>query len=90
MEQLNLFEMNTDELDAYKTKFQLLDQVKIELVDESVDSELHNFRKYYEPFLIGKVGEVIRIIPSKQKCSYEVDIYGEKRIFEECELKWNG
>lgn len=95
MEQLNLFDIHNEERQIEETKnsratFQLYDQVKIILVDEEIDSELHNFRKYYEPFMIGKVGEIIKVISSKGKFSYEVDVYGEKRIFDECELRWNG
>ena len=73
------------------TQFQVMDKVKIVLISEELDSETHNYRKYYEPHFIGKVGEVTKVIvSSKGKVTYEVDVYGEKSIFEEAELLWIG
>ena len=73
------------------TQLQVMDKVKIVLISEELDSETHNYRKYYEPHLIGKVGEITNVIvSSKGKVTYEVDVYGEKSIFEEAELLWIG
>ena len=72
-------------------QFQLMDKVKIVLISEDLDSETHNYRKYYEPHLIGKVGEITNVhVSSRGKVTYEVDVYGEKSIFEEGELLWIG
>ena len=73
------------------TQLQVTDKVKIVLISEEVDSETHNYRKYYEPHLIGKVGEITNVfVSSRGKVTYEVDVYGEKSIFEEAELLWIG
>ena len=63
MEQLNLFDVVIDEevkqpsIEAekpvVKSKFQVMDKVKITLINEQIDSETHHYRKYYEPHLIG-------------------------------------
>lgn len=75
------------QLNQKTTQLQVMHKVKIVLISEEVDSETHNFRKYYEPHLIGKVGEITNVyISSKGKASYEVDVYGQKSIFEEAEL----
>lgn len=77
--------------DQETTRFQVMDKVKVVLISEELDSETHNYRKYYEPYLIGKIGEITNIIVStKGKVTYEVDVYGEKSIFEEAELLWIG
>ena len=71
--------------------FHVMDKVKIVLISEELDSETHNYRKYYEPHLIGKVGEISDILVSSTgKKTYEVDVYGQKSIFEEAELLWIG
>ena len=73
------------------TQLQVTDKVKIVLISEEFDSETHNYRKYYEPHLIGKVGEITNVfVSSRGKVTYEVDVYGEKSIFEEAELLWIG
>ena len=73
------------------TQLQVGDKVKIVLISEEVDSETHNYRKYYEPHLIGKVGEITNVhVSTRGKVTYEVDVYGEKSIFEEAELLWIG
>ena len=74
-----------------KTHFQVMDKVKIILISEEVDSEIHNYRKYYEAHLIGKIGEITNIyISTRGKVSYEVQVYREKSLFEEAELQWIG
>lgn len=74
-----------------KTQFQVMDKVKIILISEEVDSETHNYRKYYEAHLIGKTGEITNVyISTRGKVSYEVQVYGEKSLFEEAELQWIG
>ena len=74
-----------------KTQFQVMDKVKIILISEEVDSETHNYRKYYEAHLIGKIGEITNVyVSTRGKVSYEVQVYGEKSLFEEAELQWIG
>jgi hypothetical protein len=71
------------------TELQVGDQVKTILIDEAVDSETHNYRKYYEPHLIGKVGEILSIKEKRNGLkTYEVNIYGTIAYFEEAELIW--
>lgn len=102
MEQLNLFDYQNEKEEISMQKqtsleeqqtavIQVGDQVKIRLIDEEVDSELHNYRKYYEPHFIGKVGEVSKIIVEKNgKKTYEVTIFGTVSYFEGKELVWIG
>ena len=78
-------------LDLETTQFQLMDKVKIILISEEVDSETHNYRKYYEAHLIGKIGEITNVyVSTRGKVTYEVQVYGEKSLFEESELQWIG
>lgn len=73
------------------SQFKVGDQVKIILITEALDSETHHYRKYYEPHLIGKVGEVTKVVKKKNnQFSYEVNIYGTVSYFEEAELVWIG
>lgn len=91
VEQLNLFELEIENTEKSDAKYQVMDKVKIILIDEELDSETHHYRKYYEPHLIGKVGEITGI--SKKKSghyTYEVDFYGTTAYFEEVELVWIG
>lgn len=91
MKQLNLFELEVENPEESGVKLQLMDKVKIILIDEQLDSETHHYRKYYEPHLIGKVGQITGI--SKKKSghyTYEVNIYGTTAYFEEVELVWIG
>ena len=79
------------ESDHETPQFQVMDKVKIILISEEIDNETHNYRKYYEAHLIGKVGEITNVhVSSKGKITYEVDVYGEKSIFDEAELQWIG
>ena len=84
MVQLNIFEV---EQEQYKLKFRLMDYVKIKLIDEHIDSETYHYRKYYEPHIINKVGEITNIqISESGAITYEVTIYGEKYYLLEQEL----
>lgn len=77
--------------DIQDSQFKLGDQVKIILIKETLDSETHHYRKYYEPHLIGKVGEVTKVVKKKNnQFSYEVNVYGTESSFEEAELVWIG
>lgn len=84
MRQLNLFDL---EFEQYQPKFQLMDTVKVILIDEQLDSETYHYRKFYEAHIINKVGEItnIHIIPAGI-ITYEVDIYGAKYYLLEEEL----
>ena len=82
--QLNLFEL---EQEQYKLKFQLMDYVKVKLIEEHIDSETHHYRKYYEPHIINKGGEITNIqISENGTITYEVTIYGKKYYLLEQEL----
>lgn len=88
MEQLNLFDVF---IEQGETKFQLMDRVKVQLIDEQIDSETHHYRKYYEGHILNKVGEITNInISESQQVTYEVDIYGTKYYLLEQELIWIG
>ena len=83
MEQMSLFQL-VDEV--RKPKFLVLEQVKVKLIDEEIDSETHHYRKFYEPHIVNKVGEVQQIIVTTHAITYEVDIYGTKYYLLEEEL----
>ena len=88
MEQLDLFQ---SVLEEHQPKFNVLDKVKVLLIPEEIDSELHNYRKYYEPHVLNKVGEITNILVNeKNVATYEVDIYGSKYYLLEQELRWLG
>lgn len=85
LEQLSLFDIISNEV---KAKFQLLDKVKVQLIDEKLDSETHHYRKHYEPHILNKVGEITNVhINEKKIVTYEVDIYGAKYYLLEEELQ---
>ncbi|MBM7667038.1 hypothetical protein JOC25_003565 [Solibacillus kalamii] len=83
MRQLNLFEL---EFEQHQPKFQLMDTVKVILIDEQLDSETYHYRKFYEAHIINKVGEITNIHISPAGVTYEVDIYGAKYYLLEEEL----
>ncbi|WP_234417394.1 MULTISPECIES: hypothetical protein [unclassified Lysinibacillus] len=85
---MSLFDVHSEQV---KTNFQLLDKVKVVLIDEEIDSETHHYRKYYEPHILNKVGEITNVqINDKNVVTYEVDIYGLKYYLMEQELIWIG
>lgn len=83
MRQLNLFEL---EFEQHQPKFQLMDTVKVILIDEQLDSETYHYRKFYEAHIINKVGEITNIHISPAGVTYEVEIYGAKYYLLEEEL----
>ena len=84
MRQLNLFDL---EFEQYQPKFQVMDTVKIILIDEHLDSETYHYHKFYEAHIIDKVGEVTNIhISTSGVITYEVDLYGAKYYLLEEEL----
>ena len=83
MRQLNLFEL---EFEQHQPKFQLMDTVKVILIEEQLDSETYHYRKFYEAHIINKVGEISNIHISPAGVTYEVDIYGAKYYLLEEEL----
>ncbi|MEG0261294.1 MAG: hypothetical protein RR651_15630 [Lysinibacillus sp.] len=85
MQQLSLFD-DSQVLD--ETEIQLNDKVKIILIAESEDSEIHNYRKYYYAHVIGKIGIVTEIRKGKNGHSFDVSILGENVTFAENELIW--
>lgn len=88
LEQMNLFQWISE---SNETKFHLMDRVKVKLIDEKVDSEIHHYRKYYEPHILNKVGKITGIRISEHKVTtYEVDIFGTRFYLLEQELQWIG
>ena len=88
LEQLNLFDFFSEQAE---TKYKILDKVKVQLIDEAIDSETHHYRKHYEAHILNKVGEITNILLNKKKvATYEVDIFGSKYYLLEQELKWFG
>ncbi|MGE7915314.1 hypothetical protein [Lysinibacillus xylanilyticus] len=82
MQQLSIF-------DDYPTKpkhetLHKYDRVKLLLLDESIDWEIHNYRKYYCEHLIGKIGTVVEL-----KKNTVVVRFAEELIFcDVSELEW--
>lgn len=83
LEQLTIFDA------APEVIFQEHDKVKLILLEEAADSELHNYRKYYCSHLINRVGEIQTITQNYSgTTNYTVLIAGEQIICEEKELQW--
>jgi len=84
LRQLNLFDL---EFERHQPKFQLMDTVKVILIDEQLDSETYYYRKFYEAHIINKVGEITDIhINTSGILTCEVDINGVKYYLLEEEL----
>lgn len=81
MQQLNLFDVPVEKK---QVAIQVHDKVKLLLLDESVDSEVHNYRKYYFAHLIDKVGTVLEV----KGGTVLVKIADEEILFEIRELEW--
>lgn len=80
MQQLSIFDCPVIE----KHTFQIYDKVKLQLVDESTNFEIYNYRKYYYDHLIGKMGTVLEVRGN----TITVQISGEIIQCEACELEW--
>ena len=80
MDQLSIFDFPMEQ----QTVLQVNDKVKVLLVSEAEDSEIHNYRKYYYPHVIGKFGIVVEV----KKRSILVEIDREEVLFDEKELQW--
>lgn len=84
MKQMDLFDLLCEQSEV---TFKIFDKVKIQLIDEAIDSETHHYRKHYEGHILNKVGEITDIlINDKNVATYEVDIYGTKYYLLEQEL----
>lgn len=81
MQQLNLFDVPVEQKQG---TIQVHDKVKFLLLDESVDSEVHYYRKYYFGHVIGKVGTVLEV----ESSTVLVKIADEEILFEIRELEW--
>ncbi|UUV26076.1 MULTISPECIES: hypothetical protein [Lysinibacillus] len=79
-EQLTLF----DDLVHRNNIFQVHDKVKLQLVEETFNFEIYNYRKHYFEQLIGKMGTVIEVRGN----TIMVQISGEIIPCEACELEW--
>lgn len=79
MQQLSIF----DPVEP-KHDFQIHDRVKLLLVDESINWEIHNYRKYYFEQLIGKLGTVLEV----KKNTVAVEFAEEVILCDVRELEW--
>ncbi|MED3876190.1 hypothetical protein [Lysinibacillus capsici] len=80
MQQLSIFDCPLTE----KHQFQIHDRVKLQLVGESTNFEIYNYRKYYYDHLIGKIGTVNEVRGN----TIMVQISEEIIPCEACELEW--
>ncbi|MED4699638.1 hypothetical protein P9436_11285 [Lysinibacillus capsici] len=80
MQQLSIFDCPLIE----KHTFQIYDKVKLQLVDESTNFEIYNYRKYYYDHFIGKMGTVLEVRGN----TIMVQISEEIIQCEACELEW--
>lgn len=80
MQQLSIF----DDPVEPKHDFQIHDRVKLLLVDESINWEIHNYRKYYFEQLIGKLGTVLEV----KKNTVAVEFAEEVILCDVRELEW--
>lgn len=80
VEQLSIFNFPLEQ----QTVHHVGDKVKVLPVSEVEDSEIHNYRKYYYPHVIGGFGTVLKV----SKRSILVKIDGEEVLFDEKELQW--
>lgn len=80
MQQLSIFDYPAEQ----KHDFQIHDRVKLLLVDESINWEIHNYRKYYFEQLIGKLGIVLEV----KKNTVAVEFAEEVILCDVRELEW--
>lgn len=80
MQQLSIFDYPTEP----KHDFHIHDRVKLLLVDESINWEIHNYRKYYFEQLIGKLGTVLEV----KKNTVVVEFAEEVILCDVRELEW--
>ncbi|MFE3576877.1 hypothetical protein [Lysinibacillus sp. NPDC059133] len=81
MQQLNIFDYPIVPKNAAIQKH---DRVKLKLLDESIDWEIHNYRKYYCENLIGKIGIVVEV----KKSTVTVQFAEEVSLCDVRELEW--
>jgi|GEM_PF-6496553 len=81
MQQLNIFDYPVEHKNAAIEKH---DRVKLKLLDESIDWEIHNYRKYYCENLIEKIGTVVEV----KKNTVAVQFAEEVILCDVRELEW--
>ncbi|MEY9972293.1 hypothetical protein ABH966_002667 [Lysinibacillus sp. RC46] len=81
MQQLNIFDYPVE---PKHEAIQKHDRVKLKLLDESIDREIHNYRKYYCDHLIEKIGTVVEI----KRNTVEVQFTEEVVLCDVRELEW--
>jgi len=79
MQQLTIFDYP-----AEQKPFQVHDKVRLQLLDESIDFEIHNHRKYYCEHLIEKIGTVVEV----KKNNVAVQFVEEVVLCDIRELEW--
>ncbi|AVK86014.1 hypothetical protein C3943_22210 [Lysinibacillus sp. B2A1] len=80
MQQLSIFDYPAQP----RHDFQIHDRVKLLLLDESNNWEIHNYRKYYFEYLIGKLGTVLEV----KKNTVAVKFSEEVILCDVHELEW--
>ena len=81
MQQLNLFDVPGEQKQG---AIQIHDKVKFLLLDESVDSEVHYYRKYYFKYLIERVGTVLAVKGETVLVQFDEEVI----LCEARELQW--
>lgn len=81
MQQLNLFDLPVEQKQG---AIQVHDKVKFLLLDESIDSEVHYYRKYYFEYLIGKFGTVLAVKGNTVLVQFDEEVI----LCEARELEW--
>ena len=81
MQQLSIFDYPAE---SKHEAIQQHDKVKLKLLDESIDWEIHNYRKYYYENLIGKIGTVVEV----KKNTVAVEFAEEVILCDVLELEW--
>lgn len=79
MQQLTIFDYP-----AEQKPFQVHDKVRLQLLDKSIDFEIHNHRKYYCEHLIEKIGTVVEV----NKNNVAVQFVEEVVLCDVRELEW--
>lgn len=81
MQQLSIFDYRAE---SKHEAIQQYDKVKLKLLDESIDREIHNYRKFYCEDLIGEIGMVLEV----KKTTVAVRFTDEVILCDVRELEW--
>lgn len=81
MQQLSIFDYPVE---PKHEAIQKHDRVKLKLIEESIDWEIYNYRKYYCENLIGKIGTVVEV----RRNTVAVQFAEEVTLCDVRELEW--